>query len=348
MIHGMSLSAPPSEGPSGPRVFLSGRRRIAVGVVAVAVLAAATAFVLGGDGKPAGRAPDPGLVTNGALFGVHTKVDSRSDEAEKQAVEALEDHLGRKIDIDHHFYPWDKEFPTEIERWNLDNGRLPMISWNGRDVFAGDIAAGEHDPLIMDRAARVKELDGTVLIRWFWEMDGNKKAEWAGAPADYIAAWRHIHDTFDEQGATNVDWVWCPNASAFRDGEAQAFYPGDGYVDWICADGYNWAPGREGDEWRSFRDIFDGFYAWAAEQGKPIMIGEYGVQEGAPGEKAAWIADLQATVKTEFPLIRALVYFNANQDYDWRMNTSETAYAAFKEMANDPFFSAGLNQLLPE
>ena len=26
---------------------------------------------------------------------------------------ALEDRLGRKLDINHNFYPWDKEFPTD-------------------------------------------------------------------------------------------------------------------------------------------------------------------------------------------------------------------------------------------
>ena len=46
----------------------------------------------------------------------------------------------------------------------------------------------------------------------------------------------------------------------------------------------------------------------------------------------------RTSVKTNFPLIRAIVYFNANQDYDWRMDTVTDAYQAFKNLANDPFF----------
>ncbi len=340
-----------------PRAVLSHRTGVALALIVIGALVAAGAWALvggggdgnkgGGDSQTAGRPTVPALGA-GALFGVHTEVGDDSVEAEKKAIEKLETHLGRNLDINHTFYPWEKEFPTELEEWDLASGRIPMISWNGRGPFADDIAAGQHDPLIQDRALRVKELKGRVLIRWFWEMDGNNKAEWAKSPTDYIGAWRRIVDLFREQGADNVEWVWCPNASAFRDGEAQAFYPGPEYVDWICGDGYNWAPGRAGDDWRAFREVFEGFYAWASKQNKRIMVGEFGVQERSPGEKAAWITDVKDTLKAEFPLINAVVYFDANKDYDWRMNTSPGSYDAFKALANDPWFAVGLNRLLPK
>ena len=53
-------------------------------------------------------------------------------------------------------------------------------------------------------------------------------------------------------------------------------------------------------------------------------------------------------IKTQFPRIKAVVYFNANQDYDWRMSTSPDAYQAFKDVANDVFFNLGLNRRLPQ
>ena len=53
----------------------------------------------------------------------------------------------------------------------------------------------------------------------------------------------------------------------------------------MCADGYNWAPAR--GEWTSFEQVFASFYGWAVTTGKPIMIGEFGAQERAAGEKAA-------------------------------------------------------------
>ncbi|MGH9040812.1 MAG: glycoside hydrolase family 26 protein [Acidimicrobiia bacterium] len=353
----MSSSAPTSDpGPAGRHglaAFFTGRTGIALAVMVAGALVAATAYALvGGDGDsatPQARVPDPRRdVPVGALFGAHTKVEEKEVDNIKAATMALEDHLGRKLDINHNFYPWDKEFPTDVERWDLEQGRIPMISWNGKDVMASEIASGAFDPMIQERAANVKALEKPIMIRWFWEMDGNKKGRFAESPAAYISAWRHIVDTFNDQGATNVAWVWCPNASAFTTGEAQEFHPGDEYVDWVCADGYNWAPGREKDTWETFAEIFSGYYEWASQQSKPIMVGEFGVQERGPGDKAAWVAETANLIKTEFPLIKAIVYFNANQDYDWRMNTSPEAYQAFKNLANDPFFDAGLNRRLPQ
>ena len=81
---------------------------------------------------------------------------------------------------------------------------------------------------------------------------------------------------------------------ALPSGTAQAYYPGNAYVDWICADGYNWAPELPGASWRSFQEIFAPFYRWGRSTGKPMVIGEFGTVEGAPGAKAAWFAQADA------------------------------------------------------
>ena len=340
------------------RGFFSSRAGIAVVVVGVLVAAGVAAVALRGDEtEPLPQAateltttttvPPPAAPTGTVLVGASTSPDVRNLEAEKAAVTELERLIGRTLDIDHNFYTWDEEFPTESERWNLAAGRIPMISWNGRGPTTDQIAAGRFDAMIKQRARATKALGRPVLIRWFWEMDGNKKAEYAGTPAEYIAAWQHIVRTFRAEGTDNVSWVWCPNASAFNDGEAQEFYPGDEFVDWTCADGYNWAPGRRGDDYRSFKDIFGGFYGWAALHDKPIMVGEFGVQERNPGEKARWITEARESIKTDFPLMRAIVYFSSNKDYDWRLTTSDSAIAAFRELAHDPYFNLGPNRRLP-
>jgi hypothetical protein len=340
--------------PGRLRDFFSSRSGIAVLVIGALGLAGVTAFALRGDDEPEPEAipftttttttAPPAQPTTGVLLGASTSPDIRGLAAEKAAVEELEQQIGRTLDINHNFYTWDEAFPTETERWDLEAGRIPMISWNGRGVTTRAIAAGTQDGLIRQRARQTKALAEPVLIRWFWEMDGNKKAEFAGTPEEYVAAWRHIVSTFREEGADNVRWVWCPNASAFEDGEAQEFYPGDDFVDWTCADGYNWAPGRAGDQWESFKEIFGGFYAWATLHNKPIMVGEFGVQERKPGEKAQWITEAREAIKTDFPQLRALVYFSSNADYDWRLTTSDSALEAFRQMAHDPWFNLGANR----
>lgn len=335
---------------------MSSRTRIAALVVGALCVLGIGAFALRGGGEPEPEAlPITSTTTTtvaapppptGVLLGASTSPEIRSLAAEKSAVEELEGQIGRTLDINHNFYTWDEAFPTETERWDLEAGRIPLISWNGRGVTTRQIAGGSYDDLIRQRARQVKALGQPVMIRWFWEMDGRKKAEFAGTPEEYIAAWRHIVSTFRQEGAGNVRWVWCPNASAFDDGKAQEFYPGDDFVDWTCADGYNWAPGRSGDEWESFKDIFGGFYGWAALHNKPIMVGEFGVQERKPGDKAQWITEAREAIKTDFPLLRAVVYFSSNADYDWRLTTSDSALAAFRELAHDPYFNLGVNRRL--
>ena len=95
------------------------------------------------------------------------------------------------------------------------------------------------------------------------------------------------------------------------------------------------------------RDIFEGFYGWASLQKKPIMVGEFGVQERNPGDKAQWIIDAREAIKHDFPLMRAVLYFDSDKDYDWRLTTSDSAIEAFKQMANDPWFNLGVNRRLP-
>ena len=336
------------------------RRTLAALVVLVASVAAVNVSGSSADPQPPlpGLPALPGLPSTpatpapagppGALFGAYVQAPGDDHDVQMAAVEQRERDLGRRLAIDHHFYPWDKEFPTAREKADLRDGRIPLISWNGKTLNLA-IGLGQYDELIRSRAQAVKALGAKVMIRWMWEMDGRQKAEHTTHPALYIAAWRHIHDLFADEGATNVQWVWCPNATAFRledDRNAPAYYPGDDYVDWICADGYNWAPGRQNDQWRSFAGIYNDFYEWGMTRGKPLMVGEYGAQERDPGEKAQWLTEARQTLKTKFTGIKAVVYFDANKDYDWRVTSSPATLAAFRDMANDPWFTPDPNPLL--
>jgi beta-mannanase len=223
-----------------------------------------------------------------------------------------------------------------------------MISWGKTDM--AQIVNGVHDDYIRQRSAAVAALGKPVFLRWFWEMDGHQNGNggfFDVAPNDYIAAWRHIYDIFAAQGTTNAVWVWCPNAWNFETGRSQQYYPGDAYVDWTCADGYNWFPARGKDQ--GFKEIFQAFYDWASVRGKPLMIGEWGVMEsGAPERKAAWLSDARTTLKSIFPKIAAVVYFNHKglphepANIDWRIETSAPAVQAFTALASDPYFNPGV------
>ena len=72
---------------------------------------------------------------------------------------------------------------------------------------------------------------------------------------------------------------------------------------------------------------------------KPLMIAETGSGETG-GNKAAWITDaLAVQIPTNFPRVRALVWFNENfEGVDWRIESSSTARTAFATAVASPLY----------
>ena len=290
---------------------------------------------------PSGQAPAGSLApASGALFGAWVAPTSGSTySALETSILTFEHEIGRKLAIDQLYVPWGRPFPMSVVRWDLHQGSVPMISWAGTST--SQIAAGVYDSEFRASALELRSLHRPVMLRWFPEMDGSQYSPIVSSPASFVAAWRHVHDIFVRAGATNVIWVWCPNALHFGDGVAQRYYPGSSYVDWVGADGYNWAPTLRRAPWRDFASIFGDFYRWGLSAGKPMLIGEFGVLERRPGNKAAWYRQTDVELKTRFPAIKGLVYFNSDLDgFDWRITTSTASLAAFRSFATDPYFRA--------
>ncbi|MQA86952.1 MAG: hypothetical protein GEV03_20560 [Streptosporangiales bacterium] len=73
------------------------------------------------------------------------------------------------------------------------------------------------------------------------------------------------------------------------------------------------------------------------------MIGEFGTQEGAEGQRAAWLRSVAALAKSE-PQIKALVYFDAYINRDgrvraWSLRGSPPDLKAFRELAAGEYFN---------
>jgi len=73
-----------------------------------------------------------------------------------------------------------------------------------------------------------------------------------------------------------------------------------------------------------------------------MMLGEVGSSEQG-GSKADWIRDALARVPTEYPAIRALLWFDKFDDnMDWPIETSGAATTAFAEgIQQTAFVGAG-------
>jgi glycosyl hydrolase family 26 len=300
--------------------------RMRLGVI---IFTLGAAFVAGAITAPATSATSAPHV----LFGAWVQQGSAPTHAD--AVRALEAQLGFTLSIDNHYRPWTNTFWRD-EQDDIASGRTPMVSWTGQGTTAAAIASGSQDTNINRVADAVKALGSRVLVRFAYEMDQPKgRPRYLGPPAQFIAAWRHVYDMFRARGVTNARFVWAPIAANYATGVAQSFYPGNRYVDWIGADGYNWYPGRAGSKWTTFGEIFSAFYAWAAPRGKPLIVAETGAQEdpAVPGRKAAWFADAALWIRSH-SAIRAVSYFDgiSPKGYDFRVDTSSASFDAWRTM----------------
>ena len=299
------------------------------------------------QGQPSSPAPQVTTTVNpaeaptpparGAYLGAWVGPDVFTQANEILAVDSLQQQLGRKLDIVHTYLKWQAAFPTTSDMTFLNQGSMLLISWAGTDTQ--QIISGADDSWIRTRALQVKALGKPVFLEWRWEMDRPNLRSQVHSGADYVKAWDRIRAIFAAAGVHNAAWVWCPTAKGFSDGQAAAFYPGDGEVDWICADAYP-GPGS----YVSFASTVDPFLSWASHHDKPVMIGEFGVPESySAQQRAQWLRAAQQVVVADRQ-IKALLYFDATpagQDPagSYSIGGDGPALAAFRSIAKQAYFN---------
>jgi hypothetical protein len=247
-------------------------------------------------------------------------------------------------------------FPTTPFDNLRARGIIPFFSWTSASnpvnvdqpsFRLSAVAAGNYDAYIRNWATAAAAWGHPFFLRFNWEMNGTwfpwSASSNGNSPADYVAAWRHVHDIFTSVGAANVTWVWCPNADPRKSlTSLPSLYPGDAYVDWTCLDGYNGAA-----PWASFSDIFASTYAEitsAIAPSKPMIIGETGSTE-AGGSKSQWISTMLSELPSRFPKIRGLLWFDRLDNgpgghTDWPIESSSGSMAAFASGIGSPLFTA--------
>ncbi len=224
-------------------------------------------------------------------------------------------------------------------------GAVPMVSWEPWDYRRGldqpeyalrNIVAGHFDPYIRTWARRSAAYGRSYLLRFAHEMNTGAYPWGYGVngnrPEEYVLAWRHIRRIFAEEGAHNVRWVWAPNVEYPGTGPLEALFPGDEWVDWVGLDGYNGGTALPWGGWLSFAEIFGPTYRrLAALSARPMLVTETAsVEEG--GNKADWVRSaFLKEVPEQFPRIRAVIWFHARKEADWRVDSSAGSLAAFRE-----------------
>ncbi|GAC1490262.1 MAG: hypothetical protein NVS2B15_08840 [Pseudarthrobacter sp.] len=235
--------------------------------------------------------------------------------------------------------------PAPITEMNAvrARGAVPLVTWEpwlwggGVDQPAyrlARITAGDFDARIAQWGQALAAWGYPVQLRFAHEMNGNWYP-WAESvngnhPGEYAAAWRHVHDVIAAQGASNVSWVWSPNVPYYGSTDLAGLYPGAGYVDVVALDGYNWGTSASWSAWISPQDLFAPGLAQlrSLAPGVPILIAETASSETG-GDKAAWNSALVSYLAVQ-PDVMGFVWFDIQKETDWRINSSTTSAAAFK------------------
>jgi len=254
------------------------------------------------------------------------------------------------------FRNWEDTSANQFPASDLDaikaRGAMPFLTWgscqqgqNNPRCADSAVANGSYDVFLHVWARAAASYGKPFYLRFDHEMNGfwypwNPGSN-GNTAADFVAMWRHVHDLLAADGVSNARWVWCPNTTP-GGASYTASFPGDAYVDYTCLDGYNWGPIHPRG-WHSFHDEFAHDYATlAALSARPMIIGETASTE-VGGDKTAWIADAFYDLPRSFPRVVALLWFNANKETDWRVNSSPSALGMYRAVANTPQYAGTLN-----
>ena len=250
-----------------------------------------------------------------------------------EKIDAMEDKLGRSINVVHWFGSWEYEFEALPFENVLASARVPLFTWQPLHESPKQISQGYYDTYLRTYARSMAELEGEVIIRYMPEMNGFWEP-WNGDPEGFVAAWRHTVKLFREEGASNVLWMWAPNITdspVLPENQMELYYPGDDVVDLLGLSGYNWGQVQATTAWKSFEETFQQPYdRLLAIADKPIWIAEIAsVEQG--GDKANWVRNMLAS--EAFPKIASFVWFQEKKEADWRIDSSPETLLAFRNWA---------------
>lgn len=271
----------------------------------------------------------------GVMFGAAAATYTTDEATQESAFTSIEQKTGRTFALDRIFRQWDNARPGSRERWTIEAGRTPVVSFRTETGAWSAIARGDDDAQLDDIAAGYAALNEKVFCIFDQVPENSGGA--LGTPKDYVDAYRHIVDRFRAAGASKVVWIFNLKSTSFP-ALADLYYPGDDVVDWLGASAYNFAVGP-GGRWDSFESLVSAFVSWATPSGKPLIVTEWTSKEdpGDPQRKAAWIAAARDYVKAT-PQIKAMSAFWSVADRTG-FDSSEPALEAFHDMAVDPYMN---------
>jgi hypothetical protein len=224
---------------------------------------------------------------------------------------------------------WNQPFNSQFANTIRNANGIPFLEVLPKGIPMSSIADGRWDAYIRGFAKQVRDFGSQVVIGFAPEMNGNWYS-WGNGntpTSDYIAAWRHVVDTFRAAGATNVTWLWVINDVVPGESQVKLWWPGANYVTWVGIDGYYYEP----------TDTFDSVFGLALSEvrsltNKPVLISETAV---GPGPQAAsQIKGIFKGVTSNH--LMGMVWFDESQSggqymRNWRIEGDTARIDAFRD-----------------
>jgi beta-mannanase len=241
------------------------------------------------------------------------------------------------------WFTWDNESEVILPKLKaiVAKGRTPLLTVEplpafpigSVDTLLSDIATGKYKIVERSIGQSIKTLGSPVLVRFAPEMECVPIKPWSARnPADYIAAFQQFVSILREIAPTSLV-VWSPigegsvplaKLATLAHGQqtgmsesCEKYYPGDDFVDYVGCSIYelpvasiSWTGHPQ-----SFTDWMTKRYALLAQFNKPIIVTELGIA-GTPEEQKTWLEEAFASLGN-FPLVKALVYYNAKDANSW-------------------------------
>jgi hypothetical protein len=229
---------------------------------------------------------------------------------------------------------------------------IPMLAIKSGSISMIDIAQGRGDAFLLELNRAVAGFDGLVYVRPLPEMNGhwneycafNRDGSSRG-PRYSTAAFRKafariavivrggpsVNAKLRKLGLppvgadleeTPARMVWNPQGFGAPDipaNSAQAYYPGDAYVDVVANDLYRQASGAA---WDANERLY------AAHRNKPYAIAEWGLWGM---DDPAYVERMAAFVKSH-PRTELLAYFNSKPGSLWDLGSKPRSRAAYRRL----------------
>jgi hypothetical protein len=234
--------------------------------------------------------------------------------------------VGEKPNILGQYVAWGTSFDATAAANAWSYGAMDFVVWEPFNTSLAKIASGASDAYIGRFATAVRALNKPIAISFGHEFNGNwyPWGTQGTTPADFVAAWQHIHKIFAEDGATNVIWIWDPNVIfPVPNVSLKAYYPGDAYVDWVGVTGYWTQPGP---------NMYSSLYLPTLEEvrdftQKPFIIAETSVAAGS--NESTSLTQLFDAVEQHSDIV-GFVWYDFDKGGDWRIENRPSLLDQFQ------------------